>query len=299
MREAGSGTVFSRRGLLTFVATAGGAAWNRASAAVSEFWNKKPPAEWSSEEIDRLVTASPWARQVNAEVRPPERGESRQGGPNDPTGYPDDGTGYPGGSRNPRGGGGMGGPGIGIPGVGLPRIGIGGMGGPRIGGGGGGMGGGRGGGGQGRGGGRSQGRSQVKGTVRWESAKPILEALKSPLPEAFAGHYVISVSGFPLSGGRRSAVGSEERGAETSEDALDRLKSFTYLEPTGKRSAQPGVVQHQPGTGDGTILFGFSKEFLNLAPSDKEVSFSTNLGRVSLKTKFDLKAMRYQGTLAV
>lgn len=293
MREAGSGAVFSRRGLLTFVATAGGTAWNRALAAASEFWNKKPPAEWSSEEIDRLVTASPWARQVNAEVRAPERGESRGGGPNDPTGYP-------GGSRSPRGGGGMGGPSIGIPGIGLPRIGIGGMGGPSIGGGG--MGGGRGGGGgggQGRGGGRSPGRSQVKGTVRWESAKPILEALKSPLPEAFAGHYVVSVSGFPMTGGRGSEVGPEERGAETSEDALDRLKSFTYLEPTGKRSAQPGVVQHQPGAGDGTILFGFSKEFLNLAPGDKEVAFSTNLGRVSIKTKFDLKAMRYLGTLAV
>jgi hypothetical protein len=293
MREAGSGVVFSRRGLLTLVATAGGAAWNRALAAASEFWNKKPPADWTSEEIDRLVTASPWARQVNAQVLPPERGESRQGGP---AGYPDDGTGYPGGSRSPRGGGGMGGPSIGIPGIGMPRIG--GMGGPRIGGGG--MGGGRGGGGQGRGGGRSPGRSQVKGTVRWESAKPILEALKSPLPEAFADHYVVSVSGFPLSGGgRRAEVGSEERGAETPDDALERLKSFTYLEPTGKRSAQPGVVQRQAGAGDGTILFGFSKEFLNLGPRDKEVVFTTNLGRASIKTKFDLKAMRYQGTLAV
>jgi hypothetical protein len=281
MREAGKGLVFSRRGLLTFVAGAGGAAWSRARAAGGEFWNKKPPAEWSSEEIDRLLTNSPWARQVSVQVQLPERGGSRGGGPSDPSGYPGDPTGYPGGSRNPRGG--IGGPTIGIPGIGLPRVGVG-L--PRTGGG-------------GRGGGRSPGRSQVKGTVRWESAKPILEALKSPLPEAFADHYVISVSGFPLGGGRRWEAGPEERASETSAEALDRLKSFTSLEPAGKRAAQPGVVQHQPGSGEGTILFGFAKEFLNLGPADKEVVFSTNLGRVSIKTKFDLKAMRYQGALAV
>jgi hypothetical protein len=72
---------------------------------------------------------------------------------------------------------------------------IGGMGIPGIGGGG--MGGGR---GRGRGGRSAQ---SFNGTVRWESAKPILDALKTPLPEVFADRYVISVSGFPLDSGRR------------------------------------------------------------------------------------------------
>jgi len=31
-----------------------------------------------------------------------------------------------------------------------------------------------------------------------ESAQPVLDALKAPLPDAFANHYVIAVIGFPL-----------------------------------------------------------------------------------------------------
>src|SRR5437899_9892073 len=37
--------------------------WN---AKESDFWNRKEPAQRSSEEIDRLVTASPWAKPVKA-----------------------------------------------------------------------------------------------------------------------------------------------------------------------------------------------------------------------------------------
>ncbi|MDP2997375.1 MAG: hypothetical protein Q8N47_07795 [Bryobacterales bacterium] len=272
MRDPWPQTVLSRRGWLNLLAGAGATAWNRVYARPTDFWNKKPPAEWSNDEIDRLITSSPWAKQVSAEGGAYERGGSRGGG-------------TPG--TSPRGGG-VGGPNIGIGDIGLPRGGIGGIGGP-------GMGAGRG------GGGRSTGRSQVKGTVRWESAKPILEALKTSLAEEFAGHYVISVSGFPFPAGRDrgSERDSEEDSSRTSQDALDRLKSFTSLEPRGKRGAQPGVVQRQPGVGGGSILFGFSKEFLDLGPGDGEAVFSTTLGRLSIKTKFDLKAMLYHGTVAL
>jgi len=278
MLDAWTGCVFSRRGWLSFLAGAGASAWNRVYARPTDFWNKKPPAEWSSDEIDRLITSSPWAKQVSAEGGAYERGGSR-GGAGDPTG-----GGTPGGTRSPRGG--MGGPNIGIGGMGGPQIGIGGMGGPRMGGRG--MGG-------GRGGGRGAGRPQMKGTVRWESAQPILEALKTPLPEAFAGHYVISVSGFPLRGGRRPA--DEANG--TNEAMLDRLKSFTSLEPKGRHGSQPGVVQQQVSTGEGSVLFGFSKELLDLSADDKEATFSTNFGRLTIKAKFDLRAMMYHNKLAV
>jgi hypothetical protein len=268
MRDAWTRSVLSRRGWLSFAAGAGVTAWNRVYARPSDFWNKKPPAEWSNDEIDRLITSSPWAKQVSAEAGAYERGGSPGGGTP--------------GTRSPRGGG-VGGPNIGIGDIGLPRGGRGGIGGP------------------GMGGGRPTGRSQVKGTVRWESAKPILEALKTSLAEEFAGHYVISVNGFPFPAGhgRGSEREPEEDSSRTSQDALDRLKSFTSLEPKGKRGAQPGVVQRQPGMGGGSILFGFSKESLDLGPSDGEAVFSTTLGRLSIKTKFDLKAMLYQGRVAL
>jgi hypothetical protein len=47
------------------------------------------------------------------------------------------------------------------------------------------------------------------------------------------------------------------------------------------------------------LLFGFSKEILTLSPGDKEVTFSTHLGRLAVKTKFNLQEMLYRGDLAV
>src|ERR1017187_6711042 len=68
-------------------------------------------------------------------------------------------------------------------------------------------GGGIGGGGMGRGGRGGMGGPapiEYHGVVRWVSAKPIQEALKSPVPEGLANAYVISVSGIPIvTGGRQ------------------------------------------------------------------------------------------------
>jgi hypothetical protein len=150
MREEQTSFFPTRRSILTFAAGASVTAWVRLYASSSDFWDKKPPAEWSGDEIDRLITHSPWAKQVSAEFTP-SGGEGSHGG---------------------GGGGGMRLPG----GIGFP-------------GGGGGMGGGRMGGGRGgRGGGGSGGAQQYKGTVRWESVKPVQEALKTTLPESLAGH---------------------------------------------------------------------------------------------------------------
>ena len=80
---------------------------------------------------------------------------------------------------------------------------------------------------------------------------------------------------------------------------LDRLKQVTFLEPKGRRDAQPGVVQ-QPVSGSyGSVWFGFSKDFLNLKADDKEASFTTQFGQMTIKAKFNLKDMLYKGDLAV
>ncbi|MEQ1949216.1 MAG: hypothetical protein ABL995_18630, partial [Bryobacteraceae bacterium] len=34
--------------------------------ASKEFWDTKSPSEWSSAEIDRMLTKSPWAKEVSA-----------------------------------------------------------------------------------------------------------------------------------------------------------------------------------------------------------------------------------------
>jgi hypothetical protein len=282
MRNDPEDSRLTRRGVLTLVASAGVAGWSRLDAANSEFWNKKDPADWSRDEIEQLTSKSPWAKEVSVEV-PQSRGDyGDQGGQNGGQG------------GGPMGSGGS--PG-GVWG-GAPRMGgIGGMGGPM----GGGMGGpGMGGGGMGRRGG--QPLQNYRGTVRWESAKPVLAAVKTQLPDAFAGRYVISVSGIPLNPGSRRGYQDDDdndSNSQSTRDMLDRLKSVTSLEPKGKAEVQPGVIQQQSTAGLGSILFGFSKDVASLKPEDKEVTFSTQFGRVVVRAKFILKDMMYRGELAL
>ena len=220
----------------------------------SDFWNKKDPSEWSSQEVEQLTTKSPWAKEISA-TAPPDY-DRRSAGQSQ-------------GGQSPR----TRGP-INIPGIG---------------GGGGGMGGGGGrGGGRGGSGGGAPNQS-FKGTIRWESAKPILDGMKSKVPDAFTNHYVISVNGIPLSGRNQRSEDDPD---------TDRLKGVTFLQVKGKRDLQPGVVQQQTSS-YGSVLFGFSKEMVTLAPDDKEVTFTTTFGRLNLKAKFNLKEMLYHGELAV
>ena len=73
-----------------------------------------------------------------------------------------------------------------------------------------------------------------RGTVRWESAKPIMDAMKSKLPENFANHYVISVNGIPMSG----------RDQRSEDDPnIDHLKGVTFLDVKGKRDLQPRILK--------------------------------------------------------
>ena len=250
--------VLSRRSALVL---AGAAAIRPLIAGGGEFWDKKPPSDWSSDEIDRLLTRSPWAKEVTAQY-------SRGGYTND-TGYPTGTTNpggpstYPGGNRGPLGVPGIGTPGI--PGIGFPRRG----------------------GGQPGGQPRGQG-SAFHGTVRWESAQPIRDALKSPLPDVFDGRYVIAVTGIPLL----------REGESDQEESLDNLKPVTSLQVKGKDYVQPGIVRRQVSSGS-VILFGFAKDMLPMGARDSEVQFSTQLTRLIVKARFSPKEMLYHGDVAL
>jgi hypothetical protein len=47
------------------------------------------------------------------------------------------------------------------------------------------------------------------------------------------------------------------------------------------------------------LLFGFSRNSLTLTKDDKEVFFSTTLGRLVVRARFNPKEMLYHGQLAV
>jgi hypothetical protein len=40
-----------------------------ARLAASPFWNKKPASQWTPEEVNEMITHSPWAKQVSAQYR--------------------------------------------------------------------------------------------------------------------------------------------------------------------------------------------------------------------------------------
>lgn len=130
---------------------------------------------------------------------------------------------------------------------------------------------------------------KFSGVVRWLSAKPMLLALKVQLPPDFSHHYVISVSGLPV-------ISGHTEGADNT-DTFDALKEATYLRVKGQEPAQPGVIQQDPND-TSTVLFGFLNQFLDLSKV-KIATFTTDMGPLSVKAKFDLSHMTYKGELAV
>ncbi len=125
--------------------------------------------------------------------------------------------------------------------------------------------------------------------------------MKSGPPEAFDGHYVISVSGIPLMGGARYQ-GEDDDNSPASrrrdQDDMDRIKGLSVLEVKGKNHVQAGVAQRQVSSGS-SFLIGFSKELLPLSVHDGEVIFTTQLGHLIVKAHFLLKEMLYHDELAV
>lgn len=127
------------------------------------------------------------------------------------------------------------------------------------------------------------------GVVRWVSAKPILLALKLQLPADFAENYVIGVSGLPVISGHSS--GSDGG------DSFEALKELTLLQSKGNDAVQPGIIRADPND-TSTVLFGFYNKFLDLSKA-KTATFTTTIGPMKVKVKFDLSHMMYKGELAI
>jgi hypothetical protein len=124
-----------------------------------------------------------------------------------------------------------------------------------------------------------------KGTVVWESAAPVRDALKSKLPDGFDGQYVLGVTGVPLT-------------KSDSKNALDRVRQATTLQAKGKPPLEAQGVQED--TTNGTIyLFGFSREALAITKDDKDLVFTTHMGKLAFTAKFNPKDMLYHGELAL
>jgi len=225
----------------------------RCDAYSSGFWNRKDPAAWSAEEVRRLLNNSPWARPVTAASG--LRAEASSASTRVPT--PSEGSGGTG-----RGGGRGGGT---LGSNGRPRV-------------------------------RDDGgdsdvihpEHQYPGIVRWESAAPVRMASTAALPAAFAGHYVLSLNGFPM-GDTVTAAGV----SQLSVDNLTRIAAASFLIPKGKAGSQARMAQ----TVDGAVLLGFARHPLSV--ENHEVEFSSMIGHLALRAKFHLREMIFRDGLAL
>ncbi len=130
----------------------------------------------------------------------------------------------------------------------------------------------------------AQSPAQWKAVVRWESARPVREALNLPDSPDLEKFYILNMVGDVPSGG-----GDPE--------ALETLKLYTKLEHKGDqiRLSHVAVSPKTDRSASGT-LFYFSRG-LALRVEDKQAMFSTKVGPIDVKCRFTLKDMMYRGNL--
>jgi hypothetical protein len=75
--DSNTGIVFSRRDWMVLAGI--GVFGIGLYGANTDFWNKKDPSEWTEDEIQILLTRSPWAKEGATMVKPGARGSSSGG----------------------------------------------------------------------------------------------------------------------------------------------------------------------------------------------------------------------------
>lgn len=251
-----------------------GAASLPAHAFAADPWTARKPGEWSPKDLEHLLNDSPWAKPVSVAI-----------GSTMPSGGGGGGRG-----RGGRGGGGGGA----MPAADSSSS----MGGSPMDGS-----------TTGRGGVTNDGpvaAPSIIYTVRWMSAMPMKlalvyakmgpEAATSPQAKAFLEKedqfYVLTVSGPAHKG---AAVTDHPR--QLTPKVESEIKESTTLSWKGHDKVQPLVVQISQ-----TSTLGFTYSFPRthaIELEDKDVEFSTKLGETTIKRKFKLKDMMYDGKLAL
>lgn len=258
-------------------------------ARAADPWNK-PPAQWTEKDIRKILTNSPWSREVTIAL-----GTGIMAG---------------GGRRGGRGGGGFGGA---MPdaSVGAGSEGV--------------MGGGRPGMGEGMSGTMAP---SVRFQIRWQSAKPIklatvrarmgAEADSSPQAREFIEReepdYVIAVIGPPMGlmaegqdrTGQPPRTGVPPQPAEGAaqgrrsdlEQWMAALRENTWLAWKEHAKLHPSSVSFPPGGQHNVLIFHFPKVH-PIELEEKEVEFCMRRGRMEVKRTFKLRDMVFEGKLAL
>jgi hypothetical protein len=226
----------------------------------ADAWQSKPFTDWSDKDVQRLLSSSPWAKEVNIALGGGGGGGSSKGG----------------GKRGGGGGGGdMGGSGDAMSNVGNAggsRSGtqeVGGLG----------------------------GTPSLMLVIRWQSALPVRQAIAKQKYGSEAGtspeakkllddqkYYAVVVSGLP------------GRMLHASDDMKSNLLKATTLSVKGKDPVAAVDLQTAGNEQKAVVMFFFPKTS-PVEADDKEVEFSSKFGPMIVKEKFKLKEMFFNGKL--
>jgi hypothetical protein len=245
----------------------------------ADFWKTKDYTQWSSEEVTKVLTDSPWAKEIT--VSSGQQGQQRRGGGR----RGGMGGGFPGGG----GGGGYPGGGGGYPGGG--------------------------GGGYPSGGGGGTGGIHEQVVVRWDSAQAIQHALlrqgyhpassddaskdkdaSKPAVDINQKYYVVSVLGLSMPS-RRGDSDSSDNDRQSADDLRSRFLDAAVLIPKSKIAIQAEDVQFEGRNGSVAMRFLFPRTFP--ISDEKEIVFQFQSQGVKFDHKFKLTDMQYQGKLAI
>ncbi len=232
----------------------------------ADAWKSTDFAKWSQEHAKKLLTKSPWAKEVpvslGGAMGAPSSGKSRRGGGGDS----DMGGGGGGGSR---GGGGMGDSGGSMPTMNLIV--------------------------------RWETAIPVKEALMKLNFGDHLPAKgeKGYTLDAPQDDYIISVTGLRMGGGRgQRAGGTTEQTDASQQSGADRMKdqlmTGTQLVRKGKDPIAPKDVV--VNTSRNTVYLVFPKTDV-ISEDDKDVEFRMTMGRIQVKEKFTLKDMHFSGKL--
>ncbi len=227
----------------------------------AEPWGHKDPAKWTEKDIQRVLSDSPWAQQASAVFSLAAEDPPPAPPPISPAAQA----------------------GLGVPNSGVRWDG---------------------------GVGRSRGPDPTLNVlVRWDSALPVREALSragkdvqsSPVAERAAKDYIISIIGLVPAGRYRSVgrTASQSRSDDTidarnPEEMLEGLMAASRLIPKGKGAISPDDAKLDGSSG---TLYVFFSRAEPLTIDDKEATFTTRFGALTVQKRFRLKDMSYRGKL--
>ena len=202
------------------------------AAPANEFWNERKPEDWTKDEVQEMLTKSPWAKEAAVSVFGGAGGSllNRNGAMNRSGTMTNSGR-QPTNAKQPD----------------------------------------------------ADSDLRYKAFVRWESARPVREALKLQATQALADYYILAVVG-------DLTLGDSDEDEAQRESRIDMMKQSTRLD---KRGGPIPLAKIEIDKKEGTLFYFSRTELIK----DGQVTFTARLGPVEVKCKFTVKEMTYQGKL--